>query len=374
MSFSALGLPAPLVAELSRLQINAPFPIQEQAIPVILVGSDVLGIAPTGSGKTASFALPILTNLQKAAPLKNRHIGVLVLVPTRELAMQVGEVFEQFGKVLSKRVKSLAVFGGVSINPQMMALQDVEVLIATPGRLLDLHEQKALNLSSVHTLVLDEADKMLNLGFQEEMERIFMLLPVKKQNLLFSATLTPDVTAIHQLLLHEPVVIEIEAEQTKLDQIRQTGYWVAEDEKGPFLRKLITDNTWKRVLVFTSSSRKADNVALKLTKNKIDAVSIHGKKSQGARTEALSRFKSGQLKVLVTTDVLARGIDVEHLDCVINYELPRSPQDYVHRIGRTGRAEATGEAISLVTAAEAGHFKVIQKKMGIWVVMRGNME
>lgn len=369
MSFIDLGLPPSLITVLDSLKYKEPTPIQKEAIPAILKKKDVLGIAQTGSGKTASFALPILQNLQGNTASKNRHVKVLVLVPTRELAAQVREVFHTFGSALPQKIKSLAVFGGVSINPQMMALQGVNVLVATPGRLLELVESNATNLSEIDTLVLDEADKMLNLGFHEEMKRIFALLPKKRQNLLFSATLSEDLEGIKQLILKNPFVIKIEEEENNIDLISQLGYFVSEEKKGPLLRYLIKHNAMKQVLVFASSAYKADNVADKLRKNGIEATAIHGKKSQEARTEALSRFKKGTLRVLVTTDLLSRGIDIKFLPHVINYELPRSPKDYVHRIGRTGRAESPGEAISFVTPEDQHHFKVIQKKMGKWVTM-----
>lgn len=346
-----------------------PYPIQKEAIPAILERKDVLGIAQTGSGKTASYVLPILTNLQGQSASKNRHARVLVLVPTRELAVQVRDVFIQFGSELPERIRISAVFGGVSINPQMIGLQGVQVLIATPGRLLELVDSNAVHLSEIDTLVLDEADKMLNLGFQEEMKRIFALLPKKRQNLLFSATLSDKLADINQIILNDPVVIKIEPERENLDLIEQTGYFVTLEKKGPLLRHLIKQKEMKQVLVFTSSTFQADNVADKLCKNGIDAMAIHSKKSQGARTEALNEFKTGELRVLVTTDLLARGIDIEYLPCVINYELPRSPKDYIHRIGRTGRAENPGEAISFVTPEDQHHFRIIQKKMGKWVTM-----
>lgn len=369
MSFTSLGLSASLLNELAGQNYTRPYPIQHKVIPAILNRKDVLGIAPTGSGKTASYVLPVLMNLQSNTDSKNRHIDVLVLVPTRELAVQVRDVFQVFCKALPKPVKSLAVFGGVSINPQMIDLQGVNILIATPGRLLELVGSNAVHLSGIRTLVLDEADKMLNLGFKEEMGRIFALLPGKRQNLLFSATLSDDVNTINQILLHDPLVIKIEPENDNLDLITQLGYFVNEEKKGPLLRYLIKNNALKQVLVFTSSVYKADSVAEKLCKNGIDAIAIHSKKSQGARTEALSKFKSGQLCVLVATDLMSRGIDIKFLPYVINYELPRSPKDYIHRIGRTGRADSSGEAISFVAPEDQHHFKVIQKKMGKWVTM-----
>ncbi|GAA0894149.1 ATP-dependent RNA helicase RhlE [Fulvivirga kasyanovii] len=369
MSFDTLGLAPPLLNALASQKYLKPYPIQEKAIPAVLRRKDVLGIAKTGSGKTASYVLPILTNLEGRIMDKSRYISVLVLVPTRELAIQVNDVFHDFGSVLPDQVRSMAVYGGVSINPQMKSLYGVNVLVATPGRLLELVESKAVQLSAIETLVLDEADKMLNLGFKEEMNRIFELLPAKRQNLLFSATLSNDVKEINQLLLNDPEVIEVEAVEENIDQIRQLAYFVPQEKKGPLLRYLIKENNIRHVLVFTSTVQKADNVTTKLRKNGIDAEAIHSKKGQNARIEALTDFKTGRLRVLVATDLLARGIDIEFLPYVINYDLPRSPKDYVHRIGRTGRAEATGDAISFITPEDQHHFKVIQKKMGKAVTM-----
>lgn len=363
MSFSALGLPAYLINALAEQEYTKPYPIQEKAIPAILDHRDILGIAQTGSGKTASYVLPVIMNLKGKTITKNRHINVLVLVPTRELAIQVNEVFRFFGADLPYPFKSLAVHGGVSINPQMKYLQNVNVLIATPGRLLELSASNALHFASLSTLVLDEADKMLNLGFKKEMDQIFDLLPKKRQNLLFSATLSPNVQNIKQVLLNDPLVIDIAREEADIDLIDQLAYAVSKEKKGPLLRYLIQENDWQQVLVFTSSTYQADLVANKLRRNGVKAEAIHGKKSQGRRNEALRDFKAGDLKVLVATDLLSRGIDIEFLPCVINYELPRSPKDFVHRIGRTGRAENRGTAISLIEPDEAHHFKVIQKKM-----------
>lgn len=368
MSFSALKLSEPLLKVLSEQNYLQPFPIQEKVIPAVINDKDVLGIAQTGSGKTASFVLPILEKLQWEEALPNRHIKVLVLVPTRELAVQVNEVFVLFAKYLPHKIKSMAVFGGVSINLQMKNLMGVEILVATPGRLLDLVASKVLYLSQVKILVLDEADKMLNLGFKEEMTTIFSMLPTKRQNLLFSATLGKDVNTINEFLLHNPVKIKVEEEEGQnLNLIKQIAYKVSEEKKGPLLRYLIKKNNLQQVLIFTSSVQRADAVALKLRSNDIEAWVIHSKKSQEARSEALRRFKTGKLRVLVGTDLISRGIDIKFLPCVINYELPRSPKDYIHRIGRTGRAESPGEAISLVSVDEEHHFRVIQKKMGKWV-------
>lgn len=367
MPFKFLGLSPHLLKALADQNFTKLYPIQKEVIPLVIQRKDVLGIAPTGSGKTAGFVLPVLMNIQGQSVSKNRHVKVLVLVPTRELAIQVQEVFQLFAAGLPERIKSLAVHGGVSINPQMMALQSVDILVATPGRLLELVESNAVHLSEIDTLVLDEADKMLNLGFKDEMNRIVALLPKKRQNLLFSATLSDDLDGITQILLHKPVVVKIESEKDTIDLINQLAYFIPEEKKGPLLRYLIKSKELKQVLVFTSSVYKADNVADKLRKNGIDAVAIHSKKKQKARTDALRDFKSGELRVLVATDLLARGIDIEFLPYVVNYELPRSPKDYIHRIGRTGRAESPGEAVSLIAPEDEHHFNVIQKKMGKWV-------
>jgi ATP-dependent RNA helicase RhlE len=373
MTFNNLGLPQSLLELLNKVNYKSAYPIQKEAIPIVLKGKDVLGIAQTGSGKTASYVLPILSTLNHKQRAKDRQVDVLVLVPTRELAEQVKDVFNLFEKGISNTVKTMAIYGGVSINPQMKALFGVSVLVATPGRLLDLVNSNAVHFDKLQTLVLDEADKLLNLGFQDEMNQIFALLPKKRQNLLFSATLNEKVEEINQILLRDPELINVAPKEKNLDQIRQLAYAISEEKKGPFLRHLIKSENMQQVLIFTASTYKAGHVADKLHKNGIDARSIHGKKSQHARTKALEEFKSGKLRALVATDLLARGIDIEFLPHVINYELPRSPKDYVHRIGRTGRAEASGEAISLISPDEEHHFKVIQKKMKISVeLMDGN--
>lgn len=369
MPFSKLGLSPYLVKAIAEQEYQKPYPVQVQVIPPVLQQKDVLGIAPTGSGKTAAYVLPILTNLKGKTHTKNRHINVLVIVPTRELAIQVEEVFRLFGKALPFPFKSFAVYGGASINPQMKSMQNVNVLVATPGRLLELVESNALHFSEMSTLVLDEADKMLNLGFKKEMDQIFALLPKKRQNLLFSATLSPDVQQIENVLLKEPTIIKIDAEADTVNLIKQLAYFVKPEKKGPLLRYLIQKNNWQQVLVFTSSTYQADLVADKLRKNDIDARAIHGKKSQGNRRESLIAFKSGALRVLVATDLLSRGIDIAFLPHVVNYELPRSPKDFIHRIGRTGRAENPGDALTFVTEEDEHHFKVIQKKMKCQVAM-----
>ncbi len=363
MAFSNLGLTSTILKALELKKYKQPYPIQIAVIPAILNNQDVLGIAPTGSGKTESYVLPLLTRMQESVVLKNRHISTLILVPTRELAQQVLETVNQYTVTLPLKIKAMAVYGGVSINPQMIALQGVSILIATPGRLLELVDSNAVHLSDIKTLVLDEADKMLNLGFEVEMNRVFSMLPVKRQNLLFSATLSDKLHHIHRIVLHQPHVVKIEEDIHSIDLIHQVAFTVEEEKKGPLLRFLIRSKKMQQVLIFTSSVYKADNVADKLRKNGIDAAAIHSKKSQGARNDALAKFKAGTLRVLVATDLMARGIDVPSLPYVINYELPRSPKDYIHRIGRTGRAENKGEAISFIASADEHHFKVIQKKM-----------
>ena len=369
MTFQTLGLSESILKAVMEQQYTKPYPIQIQAIPAILEGKSVLGIAQTGSGKTASFVLPILELFQRKKPARNLHLKVLILVPTRELAVQIDEVIAGFSKYLTVPVKHNAVFGGVTLNQQMMTLKNTEILVATPGRLLELVSTQSINLSKIEVLVLDEADKMLDVNFQEEVNQIFSLLPSKRQNILFSATLDTESKLIQEVLLCNPVRIEVEAEAKNTDLIKQSAYRVSPEKKGPLLRYLIKSKEMKQVLVFVSSVRTADNLTDKLKKNGIEAMAIHSKKSQSARTEALNRFKKGKTNVLVATDLASRGIDIQFLPFVVNYELPRSPKDYIHRIGRTGRAEASGEAISLIIPEDEHHFKIIQKKMGKIVQM-----
>jgi ATP-dependent RNA helicase RhlE len=369
MPFSQLGLAPYFSQALERNGFAEPTPIQAAAIPAIINGRDVLGIAKTGAGKTAAFVLPILQQLEGTFESAHREPMVLVLVPTRELADQVASVVHEFKSSLTSRLSCLAVYGGVSINTQMQALSRVDVLVATPGRLLDLIEKNALQLSSVRTLILDEADKLLNLGFEQELNQLLDLLPAQRQTLLFSATLSHDVSKMQRLILKNPLVLEVDAVGDSLGQIQQRGYFVSEERKGPLLRFLIRTQQLQQVLIFVSSRKKADNLTLKLRKKKINACAIHSNMGQQARRHALQQFKERRVSVLVATDLLARGIDVDNLSCVINYELPRSPKDYIHRIGRTGRAGMSGSAISLITPAEEHHFHVIQKKMGQQVEM-----
>lgn len=364
MSFESLGLSHNIIKSVRKLGFLKPFPIQEQTIPVISAGKDLMGIAQTGSGKTACFVMPILDKLQNEDIKKDRNIRVLVLAPTRELVIQIDEVFRAFTENLKREIRTMAVYGGVSINPQMKGMYGVEILIATPGRLLDLIDNKALSISQISHLVIDEADKMFQLGFEEEMNKLFAMMPDKKQTTLFSATLNEKVEEIKTRLTIDPVIVKIEPDEIDIDKITQIAYHVTNETKGPFLRYLIKENGIKQALVFASSTRTADHLVEKLKKNKIPAAAVHGKKTQGSRSGNLQGFKEGETQILVATDLIGRGIHIDSLETVINYELPRSPLDYVHRIGRTGRAHETGTAITLLTDDELQQFRVIQKKMG----------
>jgi ATP-dependent RNA helicase RhlE len=370
MSFESLGLSHNIIRSVKKLGYLKPFPIQEQAVPVILQGKDLMGIAQTGSGKTACFVMPILEKLQHSEAKKGRSVQVLILVPTRELAIQIDEVFRAFTGNLKREIRTMAVYGGVSINPQMKGMFGVEVLIATPGRLLDLIDHNALSISEIQHLVIDEADKMFQLGFGEEMDKLFALMPAVKQTTLFSATLNDKVSEMKERLSIDPVIIEIKKEEVEIDNIEQLAYHVSPEKKGPFLRYLIKEKKVEKALVFVSSTRSADNLVEKLKKNKIKAVAVHSQKSQGARRNNLEEFKVDGAQILVATDLIGRGIHIESLPCVINYELPRSPLDYIHRIGRTGRANEKGTAISILTDDELQHFRVIQKKMGRKVALQ----
>lgn len=364
MAFDKLGLSQNILNSIQLAGFDKPFPVQERVIPEILAGNDVMALAQTGSGKTASFVLPILENLQNGRPERDRNVEVLILVPTRELAVQIEDEFKLFSSTLKRKIKTMAVYGGVSINPQMIGLVGVEILIATPGRLLDLIGRNALGISRIKQLVIDEADKMFQLGFEEEMDQLLSMLPKKKQTALLSATINDKVSEMKDKLGIDPVFVEIDREEVDLEKIRQKAYLVKQEDKGPFLRYLIKQYQMNQVLVFVSSKRTADNVVEKLKKNGIKALGIHGEKSQGARTKSLVDFKKGDLTVLVATDLIGRGIHIDSLPFVINYELPRSPLDFVHRIGRTGRANNSGDALTIVTEEELQHFRVIQKKMG----------
>lgn len=364
MSFETLGLSPHLSKAIAALGFVQPFEIQKQSIPFILKGKDVMGIAQTGSGKTLCFVAPLMQKIQHQTYEKSRAIKALILVPTRELAVQIEQTFDALQTALRREVKTQAVFGGTSINPQMKNLYGTEILIATPGRLLDLLDHNAFSMDQLQYLVIDEADKMFQLGFGDEMNRILNQLPAKKQSILFSATLNDKVDEIKTSLKIDPEIVEVKKEDKEIDAIEQIAYHVSPENKGPFLRYLIKTEQMQQVLVFVSSTRSADNLVDKLKKNKIKAMAIHSKKSQGARLDNLEDFKLGDVQVLVATDLIGRGIHIEGLPCVINYELPRSPLDYVHRIGRTGRANETGKAMTLLTDDDMHHFKIIQKKMG----------
>lgn len=370
MSFESLGLSPNIIRSVKKLGYLKPFPIQEQAVPVILQGKDLMGIAQTGSGKTACFVMPILEKLQNSEVKKGRNVQVLILVPTRELAIQIDEVCRAFTDNLKREIRTMAVYGGVSINPQMKGMFGVEVLIATPGRLLDLIDHNALSISGIQHLVIDEADKMFQLGFGEEMNKLFAMMPVVKQTTLFSATLNDKVSEMKERLSIDPVIVEIKKEEVEIDNIEQLAYHVSPEKKGPFLRYLIKEKNIEKALIFVSSTRSADNLVEKLKKNKIKAVAIHSQKSQGARRNNLEEFKGKGAQILVATDLIGRGIHIESLPYVINYELPRSPLDYIHRIGRTGRANEKGTAITILTDDELQHFRVIQKKMGRKVTLQ----
>lgn len=365
MSFSSFGLSAPLVRSASRYP--APTAVQVAAIPVILEGSDVLCTSPTGSGKTTAFVLPLLQRWQSSDhKRKPRPIQTLILVPTRELGAQVREAIQQFSHHLTERLKVVSAVGGGSINPQMMALRGgADIIVATPGRLLDLFDRNALALSVVSSLVLDEADRMLDLGFKDELNRILTLLPERRQNLLFSATFPAAVESIAMDILREPVQINIEGNSPTADNpdINQRAIRVDTANRTSLLRELIAVHRWKRVLVFVAKKYTAEHVADKLRRKGIRSAAFHGDLSQGARTGVLADFKTASTQVLVATDLAARGLDIVKLPAVVNYDLPRSPVDYTHRIGRTARAGETGDAISFVTAESYAHFCLIEKRL-----------
>lgn len=350
MSFSDLGLIEPILRAVTECGYTEPTPIQAQAIPVVLTGGDLLAGAQTGTGKTAGFTLPILQLLMTTPARKRGAIRVLVLTPTRELAAQVEENIRQYSVHLP--LKSLVVFGGVNINPQIKALRNgVDILVATPGRLLDHVQQKTLDLNSIEILVLDEADRMLDMGFIRDIRRVLALLPKQRQNLLFSATFSDEIKALADGLLNSPALIEVARNKT-VAAILQRAVRIDQKAKRHLLVHLIQTQQWFQVLVFTRTKHGANRLAEQLCKSGITALAIHGNKSQGARTHALSEFKSGNLQVLVATDIAARGLDIVDLPHVVNFELPHVSEDYVHRIGRTGRAGATGEALSFVAPEE----------------------
>ncbi|MGK0253012.1 MAG: ATP-dependent RNA helicase RhlE [Mariniflexile sp.] len=364
MSFNSLGLSQALLKAISKKGYSTPSPIQLKAIPHILQGKDVLASAQTGTGKTAGFTLPLLHILSETPKEKYKPIRALILTPTRELAAQVYANVKEYSEFLDLR--SAVIFGGVNQNPQVATMrQGIDVLVATPGRLLDLINQNHISLKRVEILVLDEADRMLDMGFLRDIERIIKMMPEKRQNLMFSATFSHDIKKLAHGILNHPVHVEATPENTTVDAISQKIYRVAKGLKTDLIIKLISDGNWKQVLVFTRTKHGANKLCEKMDKAGIKAAAIHGNKSQGARTKALGGFKSGSVSVLVATDIAARGLDIPLLPHVINFELPNISEDYVHRIGRTGRAGASGEAISLVSADETTFLRDIEKLLGM---------
>jgi len=362
MSFDSLGLSEPLLRAVNELGYTTPTPIQKQAIPAVLNGGDLLAGAQTGTGKTAGFTLPILQRLSAMPPAAGgkRVIRALILTPTRELAAQVEESVRAYGKYV--KLKSTVMFGGVGINPQIDALKrGVDIVVATPGRLLDHMQQKTIDVSHLEILVLDEADRMLDMGFIHDIKRVLAKLPPKRQNLLFSATFADEIKALADNLLDSPALIEVARRNTTAETVEQKIHPVDRDRKRELLTHLIRQHNWFQVLVFSRTKHGANRLAEQLTKDGISALAIHGNKSQSARTRALAEFKDGTLQVLVATDIAARGIDIDQLPHVVNFDLPNVPEDYVHRIGRTGRAGATGEAVSLVCVDEHQLLKDIEK-------------
>lgn len=371
-TFTELGLISPLLARLTELEYQEPTPIQAQAIPSILAGRDLIAGANTGSGKTATFALPLLQQLHedKQANTKSsrdgNHATGMILVPTRELAKQVADSIRSYAVHFNGAIKTVAVFGGVSVNTQMQALRGgTDILVATPGRLLDLISSNAIKLDRVRTLVLDEADRMLSLGFTEELSALLALIPKQKQTLLFSATFPEQVQALTTELLNNPV--EIQVQSADASTLVQRVFTVNKGEKTAVLANLIKKHQWRQALVFVNSKNGCEHLAYKLSKHDITAEVFHGDKGQGARSRVLEVFKAGEIEVLIATDIAARGLDIEKLPVVINFDLPRSPSDYMHRIGRSGRAGEVGLALSLIDYEDYHHFKIIEKKNKIWL-------
>lgn len=360
MSFADLGLSAPILKAVAEKGYDTPSPIQLEAIPAVINGRDVMAAAQTGTGKTAGFTLPILELLSKGEPAQANQARVLILTPTRELAAQVGESVATYGRNLPLR--SAVVFGGVKINPQMMKLRKgVDVLVATPGRLLDLYNQKAVKFTNLEVLVLDEADRMLDMGFIHDIRKILAALPKKRQNLMFSATFSDEIRKLAKGMVNNPVEISVTPRNAAAPTVEQWIHPVDKKQKAALLTQLIHDNDWQQVLVFSRTKHGANKLTKILEGNKIRAAAIHGNKSQGARTKALAEFKQGKIRVLVATDIAARGLDIEQLPHVVNFDLPNVPEDYVHRIGRTGRAGATGHAVSLVSADEFKQLSDIER-------------
>ena len=367
MSFTTLGLSPALLHAVRETGYHAPTPIQLAAIPAVLRGADVLGLAQTGSGKTAAFSLPLLQRLL-AGHDGSRRLRALILAPTRELAIQIGEAVRALADTLPQRLKIAVAFGGVSINPQLMALRGgCDVMIATPGRLLDLVEHNALRFDALEALVLDEADRLLDLGFVDELQRLLAMLPAQRQNLFFSATFPPAVQALADAILQAPERIEIAPEPALASLITQRAIHVDTAARTPLLRHLLATEGWPRALVFVATKYATEHVSDKLWAHDIKAAALHGELSQGGRTKVLDALKSGEVQVLVATDIAARGLDIPSLPVVVNYDLPRSAVDYTHRIGRTGRAGERGLALSFVPADAEAHFRLIEKRQGLRV-------
>lgn len=363
MSFDTLGLSDNLLRAVAEKGYDTPSPIQAQAIPAVLKGQDIMAAAQTGTGKTAGFTLPILQRLAGGAPAKGGHIRVLVLTPTRELAAQVQDSIRTYGK--HTHIRSAVVFGGVGISPQIALLRKgVDVLVATPGRLLDLYNQRAINFSQLEILVLDEADRMLDMGFINDIKKILALLPKQRQNLLFSATFSGEIRALAKGLLNNPIEIDVAPRNTTTELVEQLVYTCDKARKPELLSYLINTNGWHQALVFSRTKHGADKLVRLLERDKIQAAAIHGNKSQNARTKALADFKSSKVQILVATDIAARGIDIKELPQVVNFDLPNVPEDYVHRIGRTGRAGSNGKAVSLVSADEVKQLGDIERVIG----------
>ncbi|MBT6580131.1 MAG: DEAD/DEAH box helicase [Cellvibrionales bacterium] len=360
MTFSTLGLSAPILKAIAEKGYETPSPIQAEAIPAVLSGSDVMAAAQTGTGKTAGFTLPILQKLIDGPKVRANQARVLVLTPTRELAAQVAESIETYGKHLS--LSSMVVFGGVKINPQMIKLRKgADILVATPGRLLDLHGQNAIRFNQIEVLVLDEADRMLDMGFMPDIRRLLALMPKKRQNLMFSATFSKPIRALARTIVNQPVEISVAPPNATAAKVKQWVCPVDKKRKSAVLTKLIHDNDWGQVLVFTRTKHGANRLTKELEAAHIMATAIHGNKSQGARTRALAEFKQGEVQVLVATDIAARGLDIDQLPHVVNFDLPNVAADYVHRIGRTARAGAEGEAVSLVCVDEFDELADIER-------------
>jgi len=369
MPFSTLGLSPQIRRSLEKSLYTLPTPIQEKVIPLVLAHHDVMARAQTGSGKSASFVLPLLELWSKSKGEGKAKIKALILTPTRELTLQVAEAFETFGEFLPKKPKVLSVIGGESIGDQLYAIQQgCDILVATSGRLLDVVKKKQMNLSHLEFFVLDEADKMLDLGFAEELELILKEIPAQRQNLLFSATYPPKMVAIASKITQNPIEVTIESEEPTVESISQRLIEVNPQNRGPLLRHLLNSEEWGQVLVFMANKRATDNIAAKFKKYGFAAESFHGDLLQEERNFTLKEFKAKKIRILFATDIAARGLDIEGISCVVNFDLPRSPADYIHRIGRTGRAGKSGFAVSFIGYEEQEHFKLIEKRSNIKLV------